>query len=116
MIGGNIKATIQEKTTAKNEIGEKVTTWIPLETHLKGFLDYLSGEGNYSTYNSKLSDSTHIFVCDYVDFNFDIRKHNLLINGKVYDITFIDNPMELNKHLEIFLKHNEAYDGNSIQK
>ena len=114
MIGGNLKATIQEKTTTKNIIGENETSWMLLETNLNGFLDYLSGEGSYSTYNSKLSDSTHVFVCDYVDFKFDMRKHSLLIDGEVYDITFIDNPMNLNKHLEIFLKHNEAYNGDNI--
>ena len=114
MIGGNLKATIQEKRTTKNVIGENETRWMPLETNLKGFLDYLSGEGDYSTYNSKLSDSTHVFVCDYVDFKFDIRKHSLLIDGEVYDITFVDDPMKLHKQLEIFLKTNEAYNGNNI--
>ena len=114
MIGGNLKATIQEKTTTKNVIGENTIIWMPLETVLNGFLDYLSGEGSYSTYNSKLSDSTHVFVCDYVDFNFDINKHSLLIDGEVYDITFVDDPMKLHKQLEIFLKTNEAYNGNNI--
>lgn len=28
----------------------------------------------------------------------------LLINGKIYDIVLIDNPMELNQHYEIYLK------------
>ena len=114
MIKGNIKAIIQEKRTIQNIIGENETSWIPLETNLNGFLDYLSGEGDYSTYNSKLSDSTHVFVCDYVDFKFDIRKHSLVIDDLIYDITFIDDPMKLHKHLEIFLKYNEAYNGNNI--
>ena len=114
MIGGNLKAIIQEKTFDKNIIGENTISWMPLDTILNGFLDYLSGEGSYSTYNSKLSDSTHVFVCDYVEFKFDIRKHSLLIDGEVYDITFVDDPMNLHKHLEIFLKHNEAYNGNNI--
>lgn len=116
MIGGNIKATIQEKSVTKNEIGENTISWIPIGGTLNGFLDYLSGEGSYSTYNSKLIDSTHIFVCDYVDYKFDIRKHSLLIDGEIYDITFVDDPMKLHKHLEIFLKTNEAYNGDNIHQ
>ena len=32
----------------------------------------------------------------------------MIIDGKTYDILYIDNPMGLNEHLEIMLKYNEV--------
>ena len=32
----------------------------------------------------------------------------MIIDDKIYDILYIDNPMNLNEHLEIMLKYNEV--------
>lgn len=104
-IGGNISAQLQTKTTQKNAIGEFVPTWETRHT-LTGFLDLVSGDSRYSTYNSKIQESTHYFICDYVDLGeIEAENSRMLINGKVYAVTLIDNPMELNYHLEIYLKY-----------
>ena len=64
----------------------------------------MSGDSNYD-YKAKIEDSTHIFICDYVDLStVDIEKSRALIDNRVFDIKYIDNPMELNQHLEIYLK------------
>ena len=64
MIGGNTIAKLQVSITTKNEIGESVPIWNDV-MDLKGFLD-LSGETtNRTTYNAKIQESTHIFICDY---------------------------------------------------
>lgn len=111
-IGGNITAQLQVKTTRKNSIGESVSTW---ETRhfLTGFLDLASGDSRYTTYGSKIQESTHYFLCDYVPFEADVGAENsrLIINGKTYAVTLIDNPMELNYHLEIYLKYTGAQNG-----
>lgn len=106
MIGGNIQGVIQVKASStKNEIGESIATWEDAKT-LSGFLDLSSGNSNYTSYNTKISESTNIFICDYQDLStIDVEKARMVIKNQVYDITWIDNPMELNKHLEIFLKH-----------
>ena len=46
-------------------------------------------------------------MCDYVELDAKITAENAraIINGKTYDITLIDNPMELNQQLEIYLKY-----------
>ena len=106
MIGGNKKAQIQIKTEGeKNEIGEMKTVWLNKDI-LTGFLDLSGGDSKYTTYNSKIQESTHIFICDYVDLqSASAENARLLIDEKVYDIMLIDNPMELNKQLEIYLKY-----------
>ena len=106
-IGGNITATIQIYTAAKNDIGEHVKTWTDAQT-IKGWLDLSSGEARYTTYNAKIQESTHIFIADYVslDSRITAETSRMVINGKHYDILLIDNPMEMGtgSQLEIYLK------------
>lgn len=105
-IGGNTTATLQVKTATKNAIGEQVPTWKDVQT-IKGWLDLQSGEAKYNTYYAKIQESTHIFVCDYVELDANITAENAraVIHGKAYDIKLIDNPMEMNQQLEIYLKY-----------
>lgn len=106
MIGGNIKGVIQVKTTAANAIGEQVEAWADVQT-LKGWLDMSDGEARYNAYQAKIQDSSHIFMCDYVPLDSRITNENsrMIINGKRYDVKLIDNPMEMNVQLEIYLKY-----------
>lgn len=101
-IFGNKTAQVQKKTTAKNEYGEAVARWEDVQT-LTGFLDMLGGNANY-TWNSKVVESTHVFICDYVPIEVTAENGRMIINGNVYEITYIDNPMELDIQIEIFLK------------
>lgn len=110
MIGGNITAYLQTKTTAKNAIGEAVATWQTQYT-IKGFLDLMGGDSRYTTYYAKIEESTHIFLCDYVSISELPENSRMLINGKTYDVMLIDNPMGLNQHLEIYLKYTGGQNG-----
>ncbi len=104
MIGGNIQSTIQILSTTQNDIGEDIATYEDVRT-IKGFLDLMSGEANFSNFSAKIQQSTHVFICDFFDLG-QITSENsrMMIGEKVYEITLIDNPMELNQHFEIFLK------------
>ncbi|MDY6038441.1 MAG: phage head closure protein [Eubacterium sp.] len=102
MIGGNIVATVEKKTVKKNKIGESVSSWVDYKT-IKGWLDYTSGANDLSKHHAKVQDTTHIFMCDYqTDIKPDYR---LKIHNDIYAILQVDNPMEMNKHLEIYLKY-----------
>lgn len=105
-IGGNITAIIQISTVTLNEIGEQVKAWEDVQT-LRGWLDLQNGESRYSTYHAKIQESTHYFIGDYVPLDERITAENsrMVINGKRYDVMLIDNPMELNAQLEIYLKY-----------
>lgn len=105
MIGGNLDATFQVKLTTENEIGETVDNWADFIT-IKGWLDLTSGTSTHS-HNTKTEESSHMFISDY---NKTVRelftdKCRCIIDKRVYNITFIDDPMELHDHLEIFLKY-----------
>lgn len=132
MIGGNTLALFQVKDGGKkNAIGEREHNWVDVASS-KGWLDLSGGDSKYTTYNAKIQESTHIFLCDYQTFkglsgewvwdtlNFisgeistltsdrkvDVTSENarMLIDGLIYQIMMIDDPMNLHQHLEIYLK------------
>lgn len=103
MIGGNIEVILQQKNgSTTNEIGERVQSWADIQ-RLTGWLDLSSGDSKY-TYNAKLQESTHIFICDFVSVDRRADDKRLVVNGTNYDILLIDDPMELHQQLEIYLR------------
>ena len=108
MIGGNVYAVIQCKTTETDEIGAQVEAWADVQT-VRGWLDLSATDNstNYSKYNAKIQAHTHVVVSDSVRDSHSITDENsrAVINGKRYDITLIDDPMGMHKQLEIYLKY-----------
>ena len=104
MIGGNIDLVLRQKNTTKNDIGENVLSWVDYKT-IHGFLDFMTEATGRTNYNSKIVDSDHVFVCDYVKIDKPLRELKAYCNNQEFDITYIDDPMNLHKHLEIFLKY-----------
>lgn len=104
-IGGNtVCDLIYESGYTINEIGEKVPQRAVYKS-LRGFLDLSNGDSRFMTYNTKLQESTHLFICDYVHIDKRASELRAVINGREYEVTTIDNPMELNEHLEIYLNY-----------
>lgn len=101
-IGGNTIAHFKGLSTEKNELGEMINEYGTIATHI-GFLDYASGTSNYSSFNSKTEESTHIFICDYFDLNLrDVSR--IVVGERSFDVLFSDNPMGLNYQFEFYLK------------
>ena len=132
-IGGNVYALLQVKDTSTvNAIGERVPTWLDC-TSIHGWLDLSAGDSKHTTFNAKVQESTHMFLCDFTSltnlttgwiwdpFSFltgvintdeagtvvDVTSENarMVINGLVYEILLIDNPMGMNQHMEIYLRY-----------
>ena len=104
MIGGNITALLQaKKGYTTNAIGETSPSYETI-LELKGFLD-MQSYNTHRTYLTKIEEATHLFICDFVEIE-DTNSEDkiLIVNNKSYEVLYIDNPMELNKHLEIYLK------------
>lgn len=106
MISGNTTAEIRVQSTVKNEIGGTSKTWTAVQ-NVKGWLDLTGGDSKYTTFNAKIQESTHVFLCDYVTLDARIKAENsrLVVGGKVFDILLIDDPMELHEQIEIYLKY-----------
>lgn len=115
MIGGNTTAVLQVRSVTKNEYGTQTETWHDA-MELTGWLDYQSGDARYGSYNAKIQESTHIFICDYKPIpatlevegktvRVSTENARMVANSQRYDVIMIDNPMNLNKQLEIYLKY-----------
>ena len=103
MIGGNTKAILQQKSgSTTNKIGEKAQTWSDVQ-QLTGWLDLSAGDSKY-TYNAKIQESTHVFVCNYVEVDRNADDKRLVAAGTVFDVLLIDDPMELHQQLEVYLR------------
>lgn len=111
-IGGNVQAEIQVKRPIKNEIGESILEWVTIQS-VNGFLDFSSGESTRNNYDSKIEESTHMFICDYVQLNESITSENsrLIVNGATYEVKMIDDPMGLHYQLEFSLKYTGGKNG-----
>lgn len=105
-ISGNKHMQLQVMTVKKNAIDEQVEHWETIQ-QVTGWLDLQTGDSKRSTFNAKMQESTHIFIADYVPLAQGITAESsrAIIDGKRYDIMLIDNPMEMNLQLEIYLKY-----------
>lgn len=105
MIGGNIVGSLQvNQGVSYNIIGEQEVSWET--THeLIGFLDMQGQTTNRTNYQTKLEESTHVFICDYVVLDKNVENKRMSIDGEIYEVVHIDDPMNLHQHLEIYLKY-----------
>ena len=127
-VGGNIQALLQvKKESLRNAIGEREHKWVDC-TSILGWLDLSTGDSKHTTFYAKVQESTHIFTnlknlsTDWVwnPFSFltgvisktdeqetvDVTSDNarMVVNGSVYEILLIDDPMNMHDHLEIYLR------------
>lgn len=62
----------------------------------------LDGNGEY------IFDSVNCIITtktsDYNEKNVTSENARMIVNGLIYDIVYIDNPMQLNQHFEFYLK------------
>lgn len=131
-VGGNIYALLQVKSKGvKNSIGACENNWLDC-TSLCGWLDLSTGDSKHNIFNAKIQESTHVFLCDFTSLKalttkwvwnpsssltgiinkdeqetvVDVTSENarMVIQGSVYEVLLIDNPMNMNEHLEIYLR------------
>ena len=105
MIHGNERADLQIRTIEENDI-ESVPVWTTVQT-LFGWLDLINGEAKYTSFDEKVQESSHVFLADYkvLDRRIKAETSRAVIDGHVYDITLIDDPMGKHRQLEIYLKY-----------
>lgn len=106
-IGGNQYLHLQMlDESTENTIAEDVLEWKRVHS-LWGFLDLMSGDAKYN-YNAKIQESTHIFIADYEPLPEGLTAENCRAmdeNGLIYEVTLMDDPMNLHEQWEILLKY-----------
>lgn len=112
-IGGNISGKIQTQSgMTVNAIGEVEATWNDSFT-VRGWLGMQSGENRYTTFHTKLEESSHVFLMDYHPGVYALADQNtrMILKNVLYDVLYIDNPDEMNEQLEIHLRRVGAWNG-----
>lgn len=105
MIGGNITGLLQvKKSNTKNAIGERVINW-ETSNELTGYLDLMGQTTNRNNFSSKIEESTHVFIGDYVKLDKKVENKRMVIEDEIYEVLLIDDPMNLHQHIEIYLKY-----------
>lgn len=113
-VGGNTRGTLRRIKFKTNNLGineaDETDTGNSI-CDLNGHLDLLTGGAKLTASTKILEESTHVFVCEYIDlvgkYDLDIHSYEglvLSVNGINHKVTYIDDPMWLHAHLEVFLK------------
>lgn len=101
MMNFKIKKIIQQQ----DEYGGFEETY-PISYKGVGYLDMLTGSNESTIQNTSIEQSTHILITDYFDgYETSITDSMIAdIGNKRYRVTYVDNPVGLNHHLEIYLR------------
>ncbi|MDF2790818.1 MAG: Phage head-tail joining protein [Neobacillus sp.] len=92
---------IQRSVNVPNGIGGYTQTWSTIIVDYDGIIDQLSGNERLSA--DKISpNSTHILIGEVVDVK---ESDRVVHNQKIYEIKNVDNPMNMDRHLEILLEY-----------
>ena len=95
----NTKATVLRRIEGVDSWGQPKVEF-KFITITKGCLDNLSANAEYVQTKMNV-DSTHIYMCSI----FKVHNDDVLeIDGVKYEITYVDNPLNRNNHLEIELR------------
>ena len=85
----------------ENELGQEIFEYNKV-AEFTGYMDML--DGNESTDKlAYLEDSTHIILTKDMTVNIEIED-KIEASGKSYEVTYVDNPVNIGHHLEIYVK------------
>ena len=85
----------------ENELGQEIFEYNKV-AEFTGYMDML--DGNESTDKlAYLADSTHIILTKDMTVSAEIED-KIEVSGKSYEVTYVDNPVNIGHHLEIYVK------------
>jgi SPP1 family predicted phage head-tail adaptor len=90
---------IQRRTLTQNAFGEFVEVW-GLHLTIDGRIRPLNGNERLSADKTTLF-ATHRLYCDVADIT---EVDRVVYQGKIYNIKFVSNVMNFNRHLQIDLE------------
>ena len=97
---------VQSYTEVGDGLGGYEETWTT-DITISGVLDLRRGDST-EVANKRTVNSTHILLTDIHPIN---EKQRIVYDGKVYYVDFVDNPVNVDSHLEIYLR----YEGDVVE-
>ncbi|MFZ2952558.1 MAG: phage head-tail adapter protein [Streptococcus suis] len=85
----------------ENELGQEIFEHKKV-AEFTGYMDMLDG-GESTDKLAYLADSTHVILTKDMTVNAEIED-KIEVNGKTYEVTYVDDPVNIGHHLEIYIK------------
>ena len=101
---------MQQKIQVPDGIGGFHETWDDMP-EVSGYLDMLTGTDLNSVQNAFIEQSTHVLIIpEYTEWITD-QMRIVDMDGRIYDITYSDNPVGANHHNEVYCKFGGVING-----
>lgn len=95
---------IQSLVDQPDGMGGTIRDWVDSQV-LHGYLDLVSGSNQqHAIHNAQIEESTHILIVPEYQLEVMDKMRVVDQNSRKYTITYVDNPVGINHHLEIYLK------------
>ncbi|WP_257211372.1 phage head-tail adapter protein [Streptococcus suis] len=85
----------------ENELGQEIFEHKRVAV-FAGYMDMLDGSESTDKL-AYLADSTHVILTKDTTVNAEIDD-KIEVNGKTYEVTYVDDPVNIGHHLEIYVK------------
>lgn len=93
---------LRKAVIGENKLGEPVYEFKSVH-EFKGYIDLIGGSDQQTMNSAIVADSTHLILTEDVSF-IPALADRIEHNNLVYEVTYSDNPMQRNHHLEIYLR------------
>jgi hypothetical protein len=88
-----------------DKIGGVTKSWA-VDYSITGYIDLLSGTDQTANANSAfLEESTHIAIITESSLKPTDKQRLQDVSGKLYEITYVDDPVGIGHHLELYLRY-----------
>ena len=96
--------SFKQPQMAPDGIGGVTQSLVDTQVAVYGWLDMINGTQGNAIQNAFVESSTHVLVTDGIASGV---KTGMVTeaDGKLYEVTFVDNPNHINHHLEIYLRY-----------
>lgn len=101
---------IEQKTQVDDGIGGIVEAW-DIYKPVKGFIDLVTGTNLNTVQNSFIEQSTHILIIPTFTKGITDDMRIIDSNGRIYGITYSDDPVGVGHHNEVYCKYEGEVNG-----
>ncbi|MGQ7452357.1 phage head-tail adapter protein [Streptococcus suis] len=91
----------KRNSVGENELGQEIFDHKRVAVFV-GYMDMLDGSESTDKL-AYLADSTHVILTKDTTVNAEIDD-KIEVNGKTYEVTYVDDPVNIGHHLEIYVK------------
>lgn len=101
---------LQAKKQKSDGIGGFTETWDDLRA-VSGYLDLLQGTDENTIQQAFIEQSTHVAVLPKYEPGITDAMRIVDETGRFYEITYVDDPVGVHHHTELYLKYGGNADG-----